>query len=120
MERLAASRRRARGQRARLRLAAKRSWVSEIRDDRTVVAPGQCLPDFQLDVLRDGPDAAIAKGDVGDPVQAAHPRQPAEAAAADVGPLVVKGAVAAEGALEEAAVHPAGAPISRDVLVVLP
>src|SRR5262249_37088757 len=92
----------------------------EILDDDAVVPPGQGLPGFQLDGLCDGANTAVTDGDVRNAVHAAQPREPAEAGAADVGLFVVDAAVAAEGALEEAAVHPAAAAVPGDVLVVLP
>ena len=64
--------------------------------------------------------AAVAEADGDVVVEAAQRGDAALAAAAHVGPLVVGLELAVERALEEAAVHPAGAAVAGDVLAVLP
>src|SRR5262249_40069103 len=76
-------------------------------------------PRLDRDVRRDAADAAVAKGDLARIVQAPQGRQAAQALAADVRPGVVGLARGGEGALQEAAVHPAGAAVAGDVLAVL-
>src|SRR5262249_12876518 len=96
--------------------------LSEVEvDDLAAVARDQRLPRPQIDLLGvDDAGAAVAEGDADQIVEAAQRRQAALAAAADVRLVVVEGASGGEGALQKAAVDPAGAAVAGDVFVVLP
>src|SRR5262245_17428287 len=98
----------------------ERSWFAAkgpsevVRDDLPVGARVEQLPGLGLHLEGDRADAAVAEGDVDDLAEGAQRRQAAGAAAVDVGPLVVGPARGGVGALEEAAVEPAGAAVRRD------